>query len=122
MKQRTVVKPWGTEWWWTPENAPYLGKRLTIRPRQSLSLQFHRKKTETILVESGLLTVDYQDQWDSAIKTITRIPGEVFHVKPPMPHRFRNETDSDVVILEVSTNHPQDVVRLEDRYGRTARK
>jgi len=112
MKQR-VEKPWGYEIIWarTPD---YVGKMLFIRKGHKLSLQYHRQKEETIYVHSGemLLTVEQ----DGALGVKTLRPGDEQHIPPGTRHRM--EAVSDCEVFEVSTPQLDDVVRLEDAYGR----
>jgi len=108
---RRVAKPWGFEIIWA-ETASYVGKLLHINAGHRLSLQFHRVKEETVYVVSGTLYV-YDDKGN-----ITKLmPGQRFHVNPLQVHRF-GANESDVEIMEVSTPHLDDVVRLEDDYQR----
>jgi mannose-6-phosphate isomerase-like protein (cupin superfamily) len=108
---RKVEKPWGFEVIWA-ETASYVGKLLHINAGHRLSLQFHRVKEETVYVVSGTLYV-YDDK--GGITKLT--PGQRFHVNPLQVHRF-GANESDVEIMEVSTPHLDDVVRLEDDYQR----
>lgn len=108
---RKVEKPWGHEVIWA-ETASYVGKLLHINAGHRLSLQFHRVKEETVYVVSGTL---YVYDGDGGITKLT--PGQRFHVNPLQVHRF-GANESDVEIMEVSTPHLDDVVRLEDDYQR----
>ena len=108
---RIVEKPWGREVVWA-ETESYVGKILHINAGHRLSLQFHRVKEETIYVLSGVLYV-YDE--NNNIKKLK--PGEVFHVKPMQVHRF-GANEANVKIMEVSTPHLDDVVRLKDDYKR----
>ena len=108
---RVVEKPWGFELIWA-ETDSYVGKLLHINPEQRLSLQYHRKKEETVYVLSGIL---YNYEADGSITKV--LPGNSFHVNVGQIHRF-GANESNVELIEVSTPHLQDVVRLEDDYGR----
>ena len=110
---KRVEKPWGYELWWAQTDR-YVGKLLHVKAGHRLSLQFHRKKDETIHVQSGRLLF-VVDEGAGLVEREMK-PGESFHVKPLMKHRMVAITDCDV--LEVSTPELDDVVRLEDRYGR----
>ncbi len=109
-----VEKPWGYELIWahTPE---YVGKILHVNAGEALSLQYHEVKDETIHLLSGAMKF-----WaGSSIESLELVPlaaGESFRVKPGTIHRMEAVTACD--ILEASTPHLDDVVRLEDRYGR----
>lgn len=106
---KIVDKPWGREVWYAHEER-YAGKILQIKKGHALSLQKHEKKQETMYVQSGRLIchlngIDFELQMGECI---TIHPGDV--------HRI--EALEDVLILEVSTSELDDVIRLEDRYGR----
>ncbi|MBI2870256.1 MAG: cupin domain-containing protein [Candidatus Omnitrophica bacterium] len=110
---RRVEKPWGYELVWT-ETSQYVGKMLVIRARQTLSYQFHRVKEESIYVVEGELDFEFEE--DGNRKTVILKAGDTFHIPPKMKHRMGARTDCR--IFEVSTPHLDDVVRLEDSYGR----
>jgi mannose-6-phosphate isomerase len=109
-----VEKPWGFENRWAV-TAHYLGKVLHINAGEALSLQFHRRKDESILVVRGRMDLDLEDG-DGAIVRHRMLPGDTRHITPGRRHRMTAVEDCDV--FEVSTPDPDDVVRLEDRYGR----
>ena len=108
---RVVEKPWGKEEIWGETNK-YLGKFLYINAGEMLSRQNHEIKEETVYVLSGTL---YIYDGDGNITKLT--PGHAFHVRPHQIHRF-GANESNVEIMEVSTPHLDDVVRLEDDYKR----
>jgi mannose-6-phosphate isomerase len=110
---RRVEKPWGYELVWA-ETARYVGKILHIRAGQRLSRQFHVKKDETFLVESGEMDLEVGQGAD--LQVIRMRTRDTFHCAPGTIHRMVAVTDVDV--LEVSTPELDDVVRLEDAYGR----
>jgi quercetin dioxygenase-like cupin family protein len=112
---RHVPKPWGHELIWA-ETDRYVGKILHLRAGEALSLQYHERKDETIYVLSGTLTLQHGPLDGSPLQVRTLAPGEAFHITPYLRHRMIGATDCD--ILEVSTADLDDVVRLEDRYGR----
>ena len=109
-----VPKPWGHELLWAKTDR-YVGKILHIEAGEALSLQYHRVKDETIMVLSGRLQLQYFADGE-APKVRDLAPREPFHVTPGLRHRMN--AISDVDVLEVSTPELDDVVRLEDRYGR----
>jgi mannose-6-phosphate isomerase len=113
MSQR-VEKPWGHELIWAKTDR-YVGKILHIKAGEALSLQFHRLKDETIMVLSGRMQLVYFADGEPP-KSRELGPREPFHVTPGLRHRMIAIEDTDV--LEVSTTELDDVVRLEDRYGR----
>ena len=110
---RTVPKPWGSELIFA-ETERYAGKLLRIAAGQSLSLQYHERKDETIYVFSGEVVLDVEE--DGAMRERRLREGEAYRIRPGVRHRMR--ADSDCTLLEVSSPELADVVRLEDRYGR----
>jgi len=111
--EQKVEKPWGYELIWA-HTEHYVGKVLHINRGESLSYQYHVVKDETIRLLSGLLEMDLEV--DGQRSTIRLSPGECLHIVPGMKHRMTAVESCDV--LEVSTPELDDVVRLEDRYGR----
>ena len=111
---KVVDKPWGTELWWAVTDR-YVGKILHIKQGEALSLQYHRVKDETIMVLTGKLKLEYFADGEEPQSKVLE-PREPFHITPGMRHRMVALADTDV--LEVSTTELDDVVRLEDRYGR----
>ena len=112
---RRVDKPWGWELIWADADA-YVGKVLFVRAGHSLSLQFHREKDESWYVESGKATLELGDAGDAVLNTEIVAQGACFRYRPGTVHRVT--AIEDTTILEVSTPHLDDVVRLEDAYGR----
>jgi mannose-6-phosphate isomerase-like protein (cupin superfamily) len=110
-----VEKPWGYELIWALTDV-YCGKVLFVRAGHSLSLQFHRIKDESWLVQSGRAKVELGEVGESMLKTEIVGPGAAFHFTPGTVHRVT--AVDDTTILEVSTPQLDDVVRLEDAYGR----
>jgi mannose-6-phosphate isomerase len=110
-----VDKPWGHELIWA-HTAAYVGKILHVRAGEALSLQYHRVKDETIMVLRGRLQLIHFAEGE-APRTLELLPHQPFHIRPGLRHRMIALDDTDV--LEVSTPELDDVVRLEDRYGRT---
>ena len=110
---KRVEKPWGYEVHWAHTDR-YVGKVLHVNAGHALSLQFHKVKDETVYVQSGRLL--YEIDRGGALERIEMTPGASMHVPPGTIHRITAIEDSD--ILEVSTPEIDDVVRLEDRYGR----
>ncbi len=114
---REVSKPWGSELWFA-HTERYAGKILRVRAGCRLSVQFHEEKDETSYVLSGRVIVS---QGDSAETMTTQElgPGESWRNQPRIIHTL--EAVEDAEIIEVSTPQLEDVVRLEDRYGRVPR-
>ncbi len=113
---KRVEKPWGYELWWARTDR-YVGKLLHLRKGESLSLQYHRVKDETIMLQSGRLLFETRPKDVSGeLRKVEMKPGDVFHITPGTLHRMTGIEDCDIV--EVSTPELEDVVRIEDRYGR----
>jgi len=112
---KRVEKPWGFELWWAQTDR-YVGKLIHINKGQALSLQYHNRKDETIYVHAGRIL--FEMQVDGVLTQREMGPGEAVHVTPPTVHRMTALEDADV--FEVSTPETDDVVRLEDRYGRSS--
>jgi len=110
-----VEKPWGHEIWWAHTDQ-YAGKLLVVNAGHALSLQFHREKDETSYLLSGRLrltqgaSTEELAEWEIGA-------GQVWRSEPGTVHSI--EALEDSVVLEVSTPHLDDVVRLQDRYGRS---
>ena len=111
---RRVEKPWGYELIWA-ETDRYVGKVLHINAGERLSLQYHERKMETILVSRGKMELEFFAS-DQAPQRKVLVSGESFHINPGLRHRMIALEDTDV--FEVSTPDLDDVVRLEDKYGR----
>lgn len=111
---RRVEKPWGHELIWA-ETPAYVGKILHVKAGEALSLQYHEEKDETIHLLSGRMRF-WAGPRDEELQEVELLPGESFHVAPETVHRMEAVEDCD--ILEASTAHLDDVVRLQDRYGR----
>jgi mannose-6-phosphate isomerase len=114
---RVVPKPWGHEIIWAHTQS-YVGKILHIKAGQSLSVQYHNQKDETIHLLSGEMTYRVGERKGDGV-TLADIllkAGESFHNEPGLVHQM--EAVTDCVVLEASTPHLDDVVRLSDRYGR----
>jgi mannose-6-phosphate isomerase len=111
---KRVEKPWGYELWWA-ETPRYAGKILHVEAGHSLSLQLHREKDESSYLLSGRLLLT---RGPSAEELTTEEigPGFTWRNEPGMVHSIEALEDSDVI--EVSTPEVDDVVRLQDRYGR----
>ena len=109
-------KPWGYELLWAKTDK-YVGKVIHIKAGHALSLQYHKQKVETILVFSGRMAFEIKEG-DTLVKR-EMLPGDRVHVTAGTVHRMTAIEDVDV--FEVSTPELDDVVRLEDRYGREER-
>ncbi len=112
---RRVDKPWGYELVFAHTDA-YVGKVLFVRTGHALSLQYHEVKDEAWYVWAGQATLELGAVGDDSLETVRLEPGDAFHFVPGTVHRVT--AIEDTTILEVSTPHLDDVVRLEDLYGR----
>jgi len=111
-----IPKPWGYELIFG-HTARYVGKVLHVAAGESLSLQYHEMKDETLFVIRGRVQLTIRSGNEQ--REITLGVGEAFHIPPGLIHRIEAREDTDIV--EVSTPELEDVVRLEDRYGRVER-
>jgi mannose-6-phosphate isomerase len=112
-----VDKPWGHELIWALTD-DYCGKLLFIKAGESMSLQFHREKDESWLIQSGRAELELAEPGKKVTALEVVGPGAAFRIQPGTVHRVK--ALEDTTILEVSTPQLDDVVRLEDKYGRTS--
>src|SRR3989339_88228 len=113
-KIKIVKKPWGHEEWFACTNN-YAGKILFIRKGCRLSLQYHRKKDETLYLDKGKLKIQ-RGKINGKLSAYVVKAGYAFHVPPNTVHR--TEALEDCRVIEVSTPYLDDVVRLQDDYNR----
>ncbi len=111
---RRVDKPWGHELIWTHTDR-YVGKLIAIHAGRRLSLQYHEKKDESIFVVRGRMALHLEND-DGTLEVHELGPGDHRRVPTGRTHRF--EALEDVEVIEVSTPELDDVVRLEDDFGR----
>ena len=111
-----VEKPWGYALIWAHTEI-YVGKVLFVKAGHSLSLQFHREKDESWLVQSGRAKLELGDAGETVLHEEVIGPGIAFHYAPGTVHRVT--AVEDTTIIEVSTPQLDDIVRLEDEYGRS---
>jgi mannose-6-phosphate isomerase-like protein (cupin superfamily) len=111
---RRVDKPWGWELVWA-ETEKYAGKLLFVRAGEALSLQYHEAKEESWLVQEGRARLELGAR-EGELDGREVGPGDAFHLRPGTVHRLT--ALENTLVIEVSTPHLDDVVRLEDRYGR----
>ena len=112
---RRVEKPWGHELIWALSDT-YCGKVLFVKAGAALSLQFHNEKDESWLVQSGRAMLELGDAGQQVLHEEVIGPGAAFRYRPGTVHRVT--AIEDTTILEVSTPQIEDIVRLEDLYGR----
>jgi mannose-6-phosphate isomerase-like protein (cupin superfamily) len=111
---RRVDKPWGWELVWA-EADDYVGKLLFVRAGEALSLQYHERKDESWLVREGRASLELGEV-GGPLEAVEIGPGDAFHFRPGTVHRVT--ALEDTLVVEVSTPELDDVVRVEDRYGR----
>lgn len=109
-----VDKPWGWEHRFAITDR-YLGKVIHVNRGEMLSLQFHRQKDETILVVTGVMDLQLEAE-DGRMETHRLTPGVARRIQPGRKHRMVAVEDTE--FFEVSSPEIDDVVRLEDKYGR----
>ena len=109
-----VDKPWGHEVIWAATEL-YVGKILHVNAGEARSLQYHRVKDETLYVLSGYVRMEAGPSHEN-LEAVDLRAGDAMRLRPGIVHRMEALEESDV--LEVSTPHLDDLVRLDDRYGR----
>ena len=113
-KVKRVDKPWGYELWWA-FNDKYVGKILHVNKGESLSYQYHEVKDETIYLNNGEMLLEIEEVGGKREEAVMK-QGSAIRITPYTKHRMTALTDCDV--LEASTPQVEDIVRLEDKYGR----
>ncbi|MBI4228985.1 MAG: cupin [Deltaproteobacteria bacterium] len=111
---KRVPKPWGYEIWWAITDK-YVGKILHVNKDHSLSYQYHKVKDETIYVYSGEIILELEEVGRPR-ERIRLLPGDARRITPLTKHRMTAVEESD--LIEVSTPEVDDLIRLEDNYGR----
>lgn len=114
MVSRRIDKPWGHELIWAHTDR-YVGKILHVRAGHALSVQYHERKDETLHLLRGRLRI-WTGASVAALEEVELREGQSLHLPAGTVHRLEAVTDVDV--LEASTPELDDVVRLQDRYGR----
>jgi mannose-6-phosphate isomerase len=115
IEPKRVEKPWGYELIWALTDV-YCGKLLVVNAGQALSMQFHREKDESWYILAGRAEIEMAAAGESVPASEVVTPGAAFRITPGTVHRVK--ALEDTTILEVSTPEIDDVVRLEDVYGR----
>lgn len=112
---KKTEKPWGYELLFarTPK---YAGKVMFIKKGHRSSLQYHKKKDETMYVFEGKVLLETER--NGRMVQSQESKGDCFRVSPPTKHRLT--AIEDTLIFEVSTPELEDVVRVEDDYGRAS--
>ncbi len=114
LEDHRVSKPWGYELRFAITDR-YLGKLIHVRRGEMLSLQYHERKDETLLVTQGVMDLQLEGD-EGAMHTLRLEPGMVVRIVPGRRHRMVAVEDCE--FFEVSSPEIDDVVRLEDKYGR----
>lgn len=114
---KEIIKPWGKEIWFA-DQPEFAGKILHIKKGHRYSLQYHERKKETQYLLKGSCRF-LVGQSEDALEEIILQPGDKLDILPGTIHRAEGITD--VEILEVSTSDLDDVVKLEDDYGRSGK-
>ncbi len=117
MDIKIIKKPWGEEIWFA-QNEHYAGKILKVTKGHRISLQYHEKKQETQYLYKGSVKMIFGDDVENLQERVLKV-GEKFDINPPMIHRVHALEDSE--IFEVSTPELDDVVKLQDDYGRSGK-
>ena len=112
---RKVEKPWGWELIWALTDR-YCGKLLFVRAGEALSLQYHERKDESWYVQEGRAELELSAVDADERELVEITAGDSFHFRPRTVHRVR--ALEDTLVIEVSTPDLDDIVRLEDAYGR----
>ena len=114
---KMINKPWGFELWLADGGVTdYALKLIFLKKGSKTSLQYHKKKAEHNCVFSGTINFHYQDRESKKNKMVTLSAGNVIYISPLNVHRV--EAVTDVLLVEASTNHLDDVVRIDDDYDR----
>ena len=113
--KKVVEKPWGCEVIWAKNNR-YVGKLLYINSGHKLSLQYHEKKVESFIVTQGRIKFHWFEDGETVPKIEVMVPGDYRDVPSGTVHRM--EAIDNACIVELSTPELEDVIRLEDDYGR----
>ena len=111
-----VRKPWGFEIIFA-QNDEYIGKIMKVNAGETMSLQYHREKDETAYVMHGTLGFEFRAFDDNFRQEWKLESGSKISIPSCVIHRMF-APDGDVVIVEVSSPEGDDIVRLEDKYGR----
>jgi len=109
--KKIINKPWGQECWVTHENGRYAGKLIGVDAGKRLSKQYHEKKHETLYLLYGKAEVELDNN-----KLIKMNPKDVLEIKPKQIHRIK--AIDTCVFIEFSSPELEDIVRIEDDYGR----
>ncbi len=111
---RRTEKPWGYELLFahTPK---YAGKVIFVKQGHRLSLQYHERKAETLYIYEGKALLEIETGDGHLVSRVVE-PGESIPVPPGTRHRLK--AIEDTTFLEASTPELDDVVRVEDDYGR----
>ncbi|MDE2702041.1 MAG: cupin domain-containing protein [Chloroflexi bacterium] len=113
---KTIEKPWGRELIFA-DTELYLGKVIDVNGGSRLSLQYHPRKDETVYVTKGVVETELGRRGEPT-QTVMLRTGDCLRLRPETVHRF-TAVGGDAQMIEVSTPHPDDTIRLADDFGRT---
>ena len=113
MNPKIIRNPWGWEEIWAEVPGKYLARTININMKQSLSLQYHEKKEESIYVMRGVLVLYVKNENNGSMKKIDLGPGQCYHIPPKTIHKYSAEK-GDVALSVASTYFPEDSVRVEE--------
>ncbi len=122
-KLKIVKKPWGAEMWFAQVPGKYLGKMIHVNAGFRTSLHYHKTKEETMLVVNGILDYIQEDKTKAPAERIHYFfkLGDIVHIPPRVKHSL-GAGAKDVLLVEVSTCHPADSIRVFDYLGRKCAK
>jgi quercetin dioxygenase-like cupin family protein len=120
LKEKKIVKkPWGEEIWFARVPGKYMGKILVINPGEQVSVHCHKNKEETMYVMFGIIELYTVGQNGTIVLEEEKHAEDVLHFEPGMTHSMKCISENcHAVIFEVSTDHPDDSIRIKDFYGR----
>ena len=114
LKSPDEIRPWG-EYEVLLDASDVKVKRIRGKPNSRLSYQYHNKRREQWTVVKGNLTIVLDDE------KVFRGPGESISIPLGAKHRAWNETDEEIIFIEVQTGTyfgEDDIIRLQDDYDR----
>lgn len=108
-----IRKPWGSEQI-IFEAGEARVKLLRVKPGKRLSLQYHERKREAMMLLSGEALLEHGQFLNYVME-----PGEIYEIKTGTKHRLSGHGKTEAVILEMAHGSDQDIVRLADDFGRS---
>jgi len=111
---KKIEKPWGYELVYAL-SPKYAGKVIFVKKGHRLSLQYHERKDESLYIYKGKALLEIEGR-DGRMTPVEVGPGYSVRIPPGTKHRIK--AIEDTTLLEVSTPELEDIVRVEDNYGR----